>query len=198
MKLGFIARAAVCVLFAGATSIAAAGTGSAAADVELNITYSCTFTLIGAQDQPSTVTATGLPDAAVVGEPTAEAQTKVVSTVSKSASDVLKWLGAATVEGTLNTTNSVDNAGTVSQVTSSLVIPKTNVGTGDTFDVTATGTFPSLTLANAGTTSISLGNASLIITPRHADGSTTFLGTITNPCVVKAGQNTKLHEFQVS
>lgn len=198
MKLGFIARAAVCALFAGTLSIAAAGTSSADADVQLNITYSCTFTLIGAQDQPSVVTATNLPDSAVVGQPTAEAQTQVVSTVSASATSVLNWLGAATVEGTLSTTNTIDNAGTVSQVTSTLVIPKTNVASSGTFNVTATGTFPSLTLANAGATSISLGNASLTLTPRHADGSTTFLGTFTNPCVVKAGQNTKLHEFQVS
>lgn len=198
MKIGFIARAAVCLLFAGATSIAAAGTGSAAADVELTITYSCTFTLIGAQDQPTKVTATNLPDSATVGTPTAEAQTQAVSTVSESAAGVLRWIGAATVEGTLSTKNAINNAGTASEVTTQLTIPKTNVPASGTFDVTATGTFPSLTLANAGTTTISLGSASLVLTPRHADGSETFLKTFTSPCTVKAGQETKLHEFQVA
>lgn len=196
MKLGIIARAAAVVLFAGATSIVAAGT-SQAADVTLNITYSCTFTLIGLQDQPSTVTATNLPDSATVGTPTAGGQTRVVSTVSAAATGVLNWLGAATVEGTLSTTNTINNAGSVSSVTATLAIPKTNVASSGTFNVTGTGTFPSLTLTKAGTTTVNLGNASLTLTPRHADGSTTFLGTFTSPCTVKAGQNTKLHEFQV-
>ncbi|ANZ37228.1 hypothetical protein BBK82_15300 [Lentzea guizhouensis] len=197
MKLGIIARAAAVVLFAGTMSIAAAGT-SQAADVTLDITYSCTFTLIGAQDQPSTVTATNMPDSATAGVPTAEGQTQVVSTVSESATSVLNWLGAATVEGTLSTTNTINNAGTVSSATATLTIPKTNVAPSGTFNVTGTGVFPSLTLANPGTTTINLGNASLTLTPRHADGSTTFLGTFTSPCTVKAGQNTKLHEFQVA
>ncbi len=197
MKLGIFARAAAVVLFAGTTSIAAAGTAQAA-DVTLDITYSCTFTLIGAQDQPSTVTATNLPDSATVGTPTAGGTTQVVSTVSEAATGVLNWLGATTVEGSLSTTNTINNAGAVSTITTSLTIPKTNVAPSGTFTVTGTGTFPPLTLANAGTTSISLGNASLTLTPRHADGSTTFLGTFTSPCTVKAGQNTKLHEFQVA
>lgn len=45
---------------------------------------------------------------------------------------------------------------------------------------------------------ISLGDAELKLTPRLADGSPTWLGTITVPCTVKAGQNTQFHSFPVT
>ncbi|MEU3645201.1 DUF6801 domain-containing protein [Lentzea sp. NPDC034063] len=176
--------------------LATAGT-SQAANAELTLTYSCTFMLIGAQDMPSKVTAEGLPDAAVVGQPTAEASTKVVTTVSQQASDVLNWLGATTVEGSLTTTIPVDNAGTAQNLTSTLTIPKSPVGTG-IFDVTATGTLAPMTFANAGTARTGLGDAELTLTPRLSDGSETFLGTLKAPCVVKPGQNTQLHQFEVT
>ncbi|MFI6095154.1 DUF6801 domain-containing protein [Lentzea sp. NPDC051213] len=196
MKTGVLARAAACVLLAGTMSVATAGTSSAAT-AELNITYSCTFTLIGAQDQPSKVTSPNLPDSATVGVPTAVADTTVTTTVSETAANVLNWLGATTVEGTMTTKVPVDNAGTVQQLTSNLTIPVTPVAPSGTFDVTAAGTLPSMTLANAGTTSISLGAAELTLTPRRSDGTETFLGTFKVPCSVKPGQNTKLYEFQV-
>ena len=197
MKTGLLARAAACVLVAGALSVATAGTSSAAT-AELNITYSCNFSIIGAQDMPTTVSSADLPDSATVGVPTAVAHNTVKSTVSEDATTTLFWLGAKSVDGTMTSQVPVSNGGTVQTLTSSATIPNTPVPTSGTFDVTATGTLPSMTLANAGTATISLGNAELKLTPRQADGSPTWLGTITVPCTVKAGQNTQFYSFPVA
>jgi hypothetical protein len=197
MKTGLFARAAACVLVAGALSVATAGVSSAAT-AELNITYSCNFTLIGAQDMPTTVSSANLPDSAAVGVPTAASDTTVKSTVSESATGTLNWLGAKSVDGTMTSKVPVTNGGATQTLTSVSTIPNTPVPPSGTFDVTATGTFPAMTLANAGTATISLGNAELKLTPRYANGDPTWLGTITVPCTVKAGQNTSFYTFPVA
>jgi hypothetical protein len=196
MKTGLFARAAACVLVTGALSVATAGMSSAAT-AELNVTYSCNFSIIGAQDMPAHVTSPDLPDSAAVGVPTAVAGTTVTSTVSEDATTTLAWLGAKSVDGTMTTKVAVANGAANQTVDSVSTIPNTPVPASGTFNVTATGTLPSLTLANAGTATISLGTASLKLTPRQADGSPTWLGTLTVPCTVKAGQNTQLHSFPV-
>jgi hypothetical protein len=196
MKTGLFARAAACVLVAGALSVATAGT-SFAATAELSITYSCNFSIIGAQDMPTTVSSSDLPDSASVGVPTAASNTTVKSTVSEDATTTLGWLGAKSVDGTMTSNVPVTNEGATQTLTSVSTIPNTPVPA-STFDVTATGTFPAMTLANAGTATISLGSATLKLTPRQADGSPTWLGTITVPCTVKPGQNTQFYSFPVA
>jgi hypothetical protein len=197
MNTGLFARAAACVLAAGALSVATAGTSSAAT-AQLNITYSCNFSIIGVQDMPTTVSSSDVPDSAVVGVPTAVSSTTVKSTVSEDATTTLGWLGAKSVDGTMTSKVPVTNGAATQALTSTSVIPSTPVPSSGTFDVTATGTLPALTLANAGTATISLGNAELKLTPRQADGSPTWLGTITVPCTVKAGQSTQFHSFPVA
>ncbi|NKE63125.1 hypothetical protein FXN61_42945 [Lentzea sp. PSKA42] len=192
-----LARAAACVLVAGALSVVTAGTSSAAT-AELNITYSCNFSIIGAQDMPTTVSSADLPDSAVVGVPTAVSNTTVKSTVSEDATTTLGWLGAKSVDGTMTSNVPVTDGSATQTLTSVSTIPNTPVPASGTFDVTATGTLPAMMLANAGTAAISLGNAELKLTPRQADGSPTWLGTITVPCTVKAGQNTQLYSFPVA
>ncbi|MET8758505.1 DUF6801 domain-containing protein [Lentzea sp. NPDC004782] len=192
-----LARAAACVLATGALTAAMAGT-SFAATASLNLTYNCAFTLIGAQDMPTTVSSANLPDSAAVGVPTAASDTTVTSTVSQDATTTLAWLGAKTVDGTMTSNVPVTNGSATQTLTSVSTIPSTPVPSSGTFSVTATGTFPAMTLANAGTATISLGNATLKLTPRLADGSPTFLGTITVPCTVKAGQNTSFYTFPVA
>ncbi len=191
------ARAAACVLAAGALSVVTAVPGMAAT-AELTVTYSCNFTLIGAQDTPSTVRSSDATDSATVGVPTAVSNNTVTSTVSESATNVLSWLGAKSVDGTLTTQVKVTNGSTTQTVSSLATIPNTAVPSSGTFQVTATGTMPSLTLTQAGTASISLGNSELKLTPRLANGDPTWLGTVTNQCTVKPGQNTVFHTFPVA
>ena len=174
-----------------------AGTSSAA-PASLNITYSCNFTLIGAQDMPTTVSSTDLPDSATVGVPTAVSNTTVTSTVSESATTTLAWLGAKSVDGTMTSQVPVVNGSATQTLTSVSTIPNTPVPSSGTFQVTATGTFPAMTLANAGSATISLGSAELKLTPRLANGDATWLGTITVPCTVKPGQSTTFYTFPVA
>ena len=192
-----LARAAACVLAAGALGMVTTGVSSAA-PASLNITYSCNFTLIGAQDMPTTVSSADLPDSATVGVPTAVSHTTVTSTVSESATTTLAWLGAKSVDGTMTSQVPVANGGATQTLSSVSTIPNTPVPNSGTFQVTATGTFPAMTLANAGTATISLGSAELKLTPRLANGDATWLGTITVPCTVKAGQNTQFYSFPVA
>ncbi|MGW4214518.1 DUF6801 domain-containing protein [Lentzea sp. NPDC004789] len=192
-----LARAAACVLATGALTAAMAGT-SFAATASLNVTYSCSFTLIGAQDMPTTVSSANLPDSAAVGVPTAASDTTVTSTVSENATATLAWLGAKSVDGTMTSKVPVTNGSATQTLTSVSTIPNTPVPSTGTFQVTATGTFPAMTLANAGSATISLGSAELKLTPRLADGSATWLGTITVPCTIKAGQSTSFYTFPVA
>ncbi|MFS8102728.1 hypothetical protein LFM09_36930 [Lentzea alba] len=197
MKTGLFARAAAVVLVAGALSVATAGTSSAAT-AELSITYSCQFSVAGTHDAPTTVTSSDLPDSAAVGVPTAPAATSATSTVSDDVRNTLWWIGGRSVDGTMTTNITVDNAGAVQTLTSTSTIPNTPVPSSGTFQVVATGTLPALTLANAGTTTISLGDANLALTPRYANGEPTWIGVVQVPCTVKAGQVTKFYEFQVA
>ncbi|MCG8927458.1 DUF6801 domain-containing protein [Lentzea sp. CC55] len=197
MKTGLFTRAAAVVLVAGALGVATAGTGSAA-PAELSLTYSCQFSVAGTHDVPSVISSPNMPDSAAVGVPTEPASASVTSTVSDSVRNTLWWIGGRSVDGTLTTTIAVDNAGSVQTQTSTLTIPNTPVPSSGTFQVVATGTFPALTLPNAGTTSINLGNADLALTPRQANGDPTWIGVVHVPCTVKAGQPTKFHEFQVA
>ncbi|WP_434444435.1 DUF6801 domain-containing protein [Lentzea sp. E54] len=197
MKTGLFARAAACVLVAGALSVATAGTSSAAT-AELSITYSCEFSIAGTHDMPSVVSSPNVPDSAAVGVPTAPASATVITTVSDDVRNTLWWIGGRSVDGTMTTNIAVDNAGTVQNLTSTLTIPNTPVPSSGSFQVVATGTLPALTLANAGTTSINLGAANLALTPRYANGDPTWIGVVHVPCTVKPGQVTKFHEFQVA
>lgn len=197
MKTGLFARAAAVVLVAGALSVATAGTSSAAT-ASLNITYVCEFSITGVHDVPALVTSPDVPDSAAVGVPTAPASHTVTATVSDDIRNTLWWIGGRSVDGTLTTNVAVDNAGTVQNLTATSTIPNTAVPSSGTFQVVATGTLPSMTLANAGTTTISLGDATLSLTPRYANGDPTWIGTVNSPCTVKPGQATKFHEFQVA
>ncbi|SDP67929.1 DUF6801 domain-containing protein [Lentzea jiangxiensis] len=197
MKTGLFTRAAAVVLVAGALGVATAGTSSAAA-AELSLTYSCQFSVAGTHDVPSVISSPNLPDSAAVGVPTEPASASVTSTVPDSVRNTLWWIGGRSVDGTLTTTIAVDNAGSVQTQTSTLTIPNTPVPSSGTFQVVATGTLPSLTLPNAGTTSINLGNADLALTPRQENGDPTWIGVVHVPCTVKAGQSTKFYEFQVA
>jgi hypothetical protein len=197
MKTGLFARAAACVLATGALTVAMAGP-SLAATASLNITYTCHFSLLGDQAMSATVSSADLPDSAAVGVPTASSTNTVTSVVPEVARGTLYFFGARTVEGTMTSTVPVTNGGATQTLTSVSTIPSTPIPANGTFQVTATGTFPAMTLANAGTATISLGDATLTLTPRNESGDTTLLGTLNVPCKVNAGQNTAFYTFPVA
>jgi hypothetical protein len=180
----------------GAVTFAGAGTGLAATG-SLTLNYTCPFPLLGAQDMTVKVQVDGLPDSAVVGEPTAEAAVTATATVGSTPTWGLNLFGAKTIDGTGTAVTLINNAGTTSEAAPVLAVPTTAVPATGTFDAVATGVLAPITFANAGTTTYSVGNFSTTLTPRKADGSLTGLGTLNLTCTLKAGQNTLLHTVQV-
>ncbi|CAL9529529.1 hypothetical protein SUDANB95_03972 [Actinosynnema sp. ALI-1.44] len=188
---------AVGAVVLGAVAVAGAGVG-AAATASLTLTYSCPFPLIGTQDMSVKIVVEDLPDSAVVGQPIPAAKVTATATVPPNATQGLALVGAATVEGTAKAKTKVDNAGTVLDVVPDLTVAKTPVPPSGAFDTVATGGTPAVSFANAGRTTISIGDFSTTLTPRKADGSETGLGTFTSDCTLKPGQQTLLHEFTVA
>ncbi|WP_053717984.1 DUF6801 domain-containing protein [Saccharothrix sp. NRRL B-16348] len=188
---------AIATAVVGTVAFAGAGTGTAAT-ASLTLVYNCPFPLIGNQDMSVKIDVTDLPDSAVAGQPIPATKVTATATVPATATQGLTLVGATTVEGTAKANTLVDNAGAAHNVVADLVVAKTNVPASGPFDTVATGGTPPLTLANAGLTTITVGNFSTTLTPRKADGSETGLGTFTSDCTLKPGQNTQLYQFTVS
>ncbi|MFI9008340.1 DUF6801 domain-containing protein [Actinosynnema sp. NPDC053489] len=188
---------AVVTAVAGAVAFTGAGTGTAAT-ASVTLVYSCPFPLIGTQDMSVRVDVADLPDSAVVGQPVAATRVTATATVPATATQGLTLVGATTVEGTARATTRVDNAGAAQDVVADLAVARTGVPSSGAFDTVATGSTAPLTFANAGTTTITVGNFSTTLTPRKPDGSETGLGTFTSDCTLKPDQNTRLHQFTVS
>ncbi|MGM1062096.1 DUF6801 domain-containing protein [Saccharothrix sp. Mg75] len=188
---------AVAAAVVGSVAFAGAGAGQAA-EASLTLVYSCPFPLIGTQDMSVRIDVADLPDSAVVGVETPATRVTATATVPPTATQGLALVGAATVEGTARARTTIDNAGAVLEVVPDLVVAKTAVPASGAFDTVATGGTPPVTFANAGATTISVGDFSTTLTPRKADGTETGLGTFTSDCTLKPGQDTLLHEFTVA
>jgi hypothetical protein len=191
------AAVAAGALVLGAVAFTGAGTSSAATST-LVLTYNCPFPLIGPQDMTVTIVAEQLPDSAVVGQPIPEVLVTATAAVPPTATQGLSLVGATTVSGTAKADTVIDNAGFVLPVVPQLTIGETAVPASGSFDAVARGGAPSVTLPNAGTTTISVGNFSTTLTPRNASGGETGLGTFTSDCTLLPGQNTLLHTFPVT
>ena len=192
-----VGAVAVATAVVGAVAFAGAGTGTAAT-ASLTLVYSCPFPLIGTQDMSVKIDVADLPDSAVVGQPIPASRVTATATVPATATQGLTLVGATTVEGTAKATTRVDNVGAPHDIVADLVVAKTSVPASGPFDTVATGGTAPVTFANAGLTTIAVGNFSTTLTPRKADGSETGLGTFTSDCTLKPGQNTQLYQFTVS
>ncbi|WP_461119033.1 DUF6801 domain-containing protein [Saccharothrix stipae] len=188
---------AVATAVVGSVAFAGAGTGTAAT-ASLTLVYNCPFPLIGPQDMSVRIEVADLPDSAVVGQPIPASKVTATATVPATATQGLTLVGATTVEGTAKARTVVDNVGAPHDIVADLVVAKTNVPASGPFDTVATGGTPPITFANAGLTTITVGNFSTTLTPRKADGSETGLGTFTSDCTLKPDQNTRLYQFTVT
>ncbi|WP_407652764.1 DUF6801 domain-containing protein [Amycolatopsis cynarae] len=185
-----VAGTAVTALLAGA------GTG-AAAPASLTLNYSCPFPLIGTQTLQIALSA-DIPATATVGQPTPAFDVKTVSTVPSTATQGLSLVGAATVEGSAAAASTVNAPEGTVPVTVPATIPPTPVPSSGSFQVTATGSAPSLTFTKAGTATITVGDIKLTLHPKKADGTDTGLGTFDSQCTQVAGQNNTLATIQIA
>ncbi|MFC4609872.1 DUF6801 domain-containing protein [Streptomyces maoxianensis] len=77
-------------------------------------------------------------------------------------------------------------------------IPRTTIPASGSFDVTAEGTAPSLTFSRPGNAKVTVGDLTLHLTPKDANGNTTAVGTINAPCALDSGQNTVLQSLVIT
>ncbi|OLR94006.1 DUF6801 domain-containing protein [Actinokineospora bangkokensis] len=180
-----------------ATGLLLGGGTSSATPVSLTLNYSCPFPLIGNQTI-KTVINTDLPTTIAVGQPTGTFDIKAITTVPDTATQGLVLVGAATVEGSAKAAATVAAPGITLPVQVPISVPKSPVPASGAFDLTATGSTPSLTFSNPGTATITIGALNLTLSPKRADGTETGLGTFDSACTLLPNQNTTLATFTIT
>jgi hypothetical protein len=169
-----------------ATSFVVAGSASAAPVVK-NLTYRCTFPLVGPQDVTAVVKIT-FPDSGTTGARIVNGDLAIKATLSANIVSALRAFQTATTEG--SAVADVDTAYDSKNLRlgiPGLKIPKQSVPASGTMDVNIAGPTPSLIVYKAGTVSLKAGASfTAQVDTRKADGSPTALKVLNVPCTVKA------------
>jgi len=181
--------AAVCVT---ALSVLTVGAASArAAESSLTVRYTCAFPLIGSRSVTVTY-GMDLPGSVMQGVPTNPFGTTADITMPAIVTKGLTLVGAATVLGSAASDQSVTNGTARFGGSVSYTVPSTPVPASGAITLHATGTFPSITVPNAGTADLTVGNLILTLTPLTGGGKPTVPGTLTSACTQVPGQNNVL------
>ncbi|WP_410599395.1 DUF6801 domain-containing protein [Amycolatopsis sp. lyj-90] len=196
------ARIAAALVFAGAVVTLPAASASAAplaGPVTKDLTFTCEMPLIGAQPVAAKVTAT-FPEAVTAGSPIDVTGFSVAVSLDGDSVTALNLIGAATIEGTASANVDVDYNGTELGVTlNGLGFPVTAVPQDGPLALSITGPIPGLTVKKPGSVAFAVGGAFTgKVTPRHADGTPTDLGTFDLPCGIAPGQDASLATVTVN
>ncbi|MFJ3306664.1 DUF6801 domain-containing protein [Streptomyces sp. NPDC086549] len=191
--LGIVATAA-----AGVGIVGLSGSQTASAEpVSLTLHYTCAFSGLGSQPVTMELDA-DLPNTIKVGKATPKSALNGVTTVDASFTQWATLVGAKTVEGSLDGNATVTAPQGSIPLTVPMTIPRTAIPASGSFDVTAKGTAPSLTFSRPGKAKVTVGDLTLHLTPKDANGNTTAVGTINASCALDAGQNTVLQSIVVT
>ncbi|MGY0492112.1 DUF6801 domain-containing protein [Streptomyces sp. WG-D5] len=177
-------------------TVPASGSAAAAPDAT-SLRYTCPFPVIG--DEP--MTASVVWDAAhthVVGRATPRQPIRTSATVGSRVVGSLRFVGAATVEGTARVHAVVEAPEGDLPVTVPLTVARTPVADSGTLTVPASGTLPSFVFRRPGPAKIVVGAIDLRLTPRNADGDETLAGKIDTSCALNSGQSGFLASFRVA
>ncbi|MEE1736850.1 hypothetical protein PUR49_10105 [Streptomyces sp. BE147] len=185
---------------AAALATAALGvTGSPTASAEpvgLTLRYACAFSGLG--NQPVTMRLdSDIPDSIRVGRASPRSALNGVATVSAGITRLAAAVGAKTVEGSLDGTATVTAPQGDIPLAVPMTIPRTAVPASGSFDVTAKGTAPSLTFIRPGNAKVRVGDLTLSLTPKRANG-TTPVGQLHASCTVAPGQHTVLQSLAIT
>ncbi|MER6011374.1 DUF6801 domain-containing protein [Streptomyces bluensis] len=173
------------------------GAGSATADpAPRTLTYTCSFPLIGGQRMTASVVWTA-PDTHVVGQATSRSPVSASATVGSDVTRILRFAGAATVEGTADVSAVVAAPQGDIPVDVRLKVPRSKVPGSGPLTVPAKGTLPSLVFSRPGPAKIFVGEIDLHLVPRDTDGDETRAGTVDAPCDLDSGQDGFLAPFTV-
>nr|WP_052478420.1 DUF6801 domain-containing protein [Kibdelosporangium sp. MJ126-NF4]CEL18208.1 hypothetical protein [Kibdelosporangium sp. MJ126-NF4]CTQ90561.1 hypothetical protein [Kibdelosporangium sp. MJ126-NF4] len=186
-RIGAIAVAAVVVASMTASTGSAAASPAVFGEITKNLTYRCTFPLVGPQDVTATVRIT-LPDAGQAGVRIVPSDLSIDAELSASIVGALRSFQTHHAEGTA--VADVDTAYDGKQLTlglPGLKIPRKDIPPSGTLKLTITGAMPDFVVYKAGSLNLGAGaqfNAK--VDTRKADNTPTALGILNVPCVVKA------------
>jgi len=171
----------------GAGFIVAGATTASAGPVTKNLTYRCTFPLVGAQDVGAVVAIT-FPDSGTTGSRLVNGDLSITATLSANIVSALRAFQTATTQGTaVADVDATHNANSFTLGLPGLVIAKQNVPASGTMPVAISGPTPSMIVYKAGNILLKAGASfTAKVDTRKADGSPTSLGVLNVPCTIKA------------
>jgi hypothetical protein len=187
--LRFSGRRIATVVVTAALAAATITVGSAhAVAVTKNLTYRCTFPLVGPQDVAAVVKIT-FPDSGTTGARLVNGDLNITATLSANIVSALRAFQTATTRG--SAVADVDASHGSNNFT--LGIPGLNIAqqnvppAGQTMPVVIAGPTPSMIVYKAGNVVMKAGNQfNAKVDTRKADGTPTALGVLNVPCTVKA------------
>jgi len=183
-------------LTGGIVGVLGAGT-AAAQPVSLTLRYTCSFPLINDQSITARIQS-DIPKSIAVGESSQRFTIDAVTTVGATLTQGLGLIGMKTVEGTVDAKTSVAAPHGDISVTVPMAITRTSIPASGSFDVSATGTAPTLRFSQPGNGKITVGGLVLHLVPRNASGDLTFLGKLDVPCTLDAGQDNAAIPFDIT
>lgn len=174
-------------LAVGTFSVAGAQAAAPLGPVTKNLTYRCTFPLVGPQDVPATVNIT-FPDSGTVGNRIVNSDLTINATLSANIVSALRAFQTATTEGTAVADVDTSFAGkNITLGLPGLKIAKANVPPSGTMTANISGPTPSLIVYEAGSVVLKAGATfTAKVDTRKADGTPTALGVLNVPCTIKA------------
>ncbi|MGK5531745.1 DUF6801 domain-containing protein [Streptomyces sp. URMC 129] len=197
MKLAAAVSASALV---GGGFLAFGGTSASADPVSLTLNYTCPFPLIG--EQPLKVDVkTDIPSSIGVGEETPPFVIEAVTTANAKTHQGLQTVAAASIEGSALASANVTAPGVELPIEVPFEVPNQEIPKAPPyteFQINASGEAPSVTFSEPGQGEISVGDLTLTLTPKKADGSDTGLKTFESACTLDEGQDTVLAEFEVT
>lgn len=174
------------------------GVGGTANAAGLTLQYQCSLPPF--PDQPMTARLTwNQPNSVLVGRNTPVIPVTATATLGDTVTQGLGFIGATTVEG------SVDTAGVVVAPEGNLpaslplTVPRTDVPASGPITVTANGATPVFVFHRTGHATITVDSGLTVhLIPRDASGNPTIAGQVDASCTLDPGQNDVLTSFEIT
>jgi len=177
---------AVAAVALGAGFIVGSATTALAGPVSKNLTYRCTFPLVGAQDVAATVAIT-FPDSGTTGNRLVNGDLNITATLSANIVSALRAFQTATTSGTAVADVDASHAGNNFTLgLPGLTIAQQSVPASGSMAVAISGPTPSMVVYKAGDVVLKAGASfTAKVDTRKANGQPTSLGVLNVPCTIK-------------
>ncbi|MGW4651380.1 DUF6801 domain-containing protein [Kitasatospora sp. NPDC004289] len=192
------ARRAAIAAAAFVGTLTTATVPAAAQPATSSLRYTCVFPTIGGQAITARISA-DIPATLPVGESSPAFAIHAAATVEASFTLGLRYvLGVRTIEGSIDTETRVLAPQGETAVPVHLAITRTAVPASGAFDIPATGNAPRISFTHPGTGRVTVGNFTLHLVPKDADGNLAGPGRTDVPCTLQAGQDNTVAHFDVT